>query len=64
MSFYGEYVDYSLYTVGFYLYFRTLRGTTAIYPHLAAMGITITLFVAPLVLVVRRLLEKFGPSED
>jgi ABC-type sugar transport system permease subunit len=34
------------------------------YPHLAAMGLMITLVVSPIAIYMRKLLEKIGPSED
>ena len=34
------------------------------YPNLAAGGLIMTIIVAPLTLLLRRVLEKYGPSED
>lgn len=63
-SFYADAAEFEVYTVGYYMYVETLKATTARYPYLSAMGMTITLIVAPIALVVRWLLEKFGPSVE
>ncbi len=34
------------------------------FPQLSALGVVITLFTLPVTLIVRRLLEKYGPSEN
>ena len=34
------------------------------YPELSALGVVITLATLPVTLIIRRLLEKYGPSED
>lgn len=59
---YGEGADYSLYTVGYYIYNGTLNATYADYPFLAALGVFLTLILAPIVMVVRGLLNKVGPN--
>ena len=61
---YGQYTDPKLYTIGYYLYNETLKAGIADYPHLATFGVFLTLIVVPVVLLVRYLLNKFGPSED
>lgn len=64
-SFYGVTVpDYNLYTMGYYLFRNTAIASTAEYPKLAAIGILITLFLAPITLLVRKLLLKYGPREE
>ncbi|MBQ8426977.1 MAG: sugar ABC transporter permease [Clostridia bacterium] len=35
-----------------------------LYPQLAAMGLLITLTVAPICIIVRKIMERVGPSED
>lgn len=64
MSFYGDNVQYRLYTVGFYLYYNTLRGDVAEWPMLSAIGVVVTLVIAPLTMFVKWLMEKIGPSEE
>ena len=61
---YGQYTDPKLYTIGYYLYNEALKAGIADYPHLATFGVFLTLIVVPVVLLVRYLLNKFGPSED
>ena len=61
---YGQYTDPKLYTIGYYLYNEALKAGIADYPHLATFGVFLTLIVVPVVLLVRYLLSKFGPSED
>lgn len=61
---YGQYTDPKLYTIGYYLYNEALKVGIADYPHLATFGVFLTLIVVPVVLLVRYLLNKFGPSED
>ena len=49
-----------------YLYWRDVANSSSYagYPMLAAGGLLMTLFVAPLTLLVRWLLEKFGPTTE
>ena len=52
-------------TVGFMLFQRVNTAKTmADYPLLATYGMTLTLIAAPMTLLFRRGLEKFGPSLD
>lgn len=51
-------------TIGYYLFKDTEAATQYRYPILAAYGISLTLIAAPLTLLVRWALEKFGPSVD
>ena len=62
-TFYGADAPYDYYTYGYWLYVRTLAGE-ANYPLLAAAGLCFTLVLAPCTLLVRWLLNKFGPSAD
>ena len=39
-------------------------GGTGMYPYAAALGVFLTLIIAPITLVIRWLLNKFGPSEN
>ena len=53
---------------GFYLYREAetaaVAGTKITYSTLSALGLIITMIVAPLTLFVRKLLEKYGPNVD
>lgn len=64
MSFYGDNVQYRLYTVGFYMYYNTYRGDVADWPMLSALGVVVTLIIAPLTFFIKWLLEKIGPSDE
>ena len=62
-SFYGDGAPMELGTLGYYMYKRTLNSK-ANYPQIASMGLIISLCLVPIVLSIRRALEKFGPSEN
>ena len=55
---------------GWFLYYQALQSDIVApknmlsYSELAAMGIIFTLILAPVTLLVRKLLEKYGPSAD
>lgn len=59
-------VPYESYTMGYYLYRRVfLAGTSfAELPQLSAIGLIITIVIAPISVLVNKLLTKVGPSED
>lgn len=64
-SFYSWYPGDKVITVG-YLFFIKSTGADAesLYPAIAAFGVLLTLIAVPTTLLVKYLLEKFGPSED
>jgi len=59
-------------TIGYFLYATAQRsgevlvnaGSWLTYPQLAALGLILTVFVAPITFLTRKLLDKYGPSED
>ena len=52
-------------TFGYWLYVQTSGAAAeAEYPVLAAIGFWLTLIAVPMVLVIKKLVEKFGPKED
>ena len=62
----GSIPDYSISTVGYYL-FREARAdmiTMTEYPYLAALGLFFTAIIVPFPILIRKLLTKFGPSEE
>lgn len=72
-TFYAYEAPAALETMGYYLYKAASRadyinvGATSgylNYPQLAALGLILTLFVAPVTFIVRKLFDKYGPSED
>ena len=54
-----------MYTVGYYMY-REIQSASsyASYPKMAALGIMITLVVAPLIIGMRKLSKKLNPLEE
>ncbi len=64
-SFYGDRAPGNVQTYGYYLYNKTQAATSrAEYPELAAMGLLLTLIAVPLTLVIKWVLEKFGPQAE
>ena len=66
-SFYGwsEGAPINVQSVGFYLYLKAQGAKSkAEYPELAALGLVLTAIAVPMTLLVKWLLEKYGPSED
>ena len=63
-AFYQQFAPPRLHTFGYILYIRTLGSSYADYPELACMGILFTLVAVPVTLIVKYLLNKFGPSVD
>lgn len=69
VDFYGGQASPQTWTIGYYMYFKTVLQADKVaqmadYPYLAAMGLVFTLIIAPITMLVKYLLEKFGPSED
>ena len=62
-SFFGPRAETYTWTVGYYLLRQTKVASVAEYPYLACLGFIFTVVSLPLTFVVRRLLNKFGPSE-
>lgn len=63
-TFYGTRAPENLVTLGYLLYAWTQGGSRAEYPYLSSIGIIFTCVAVPLTMIVRKLLEKFGPSTD
>jgi ABC-type sugar transport system permease subunit len=65
-SFFGNVADYSVYTIGYYLYRNTLDSVATLkdFPYIATVGLILTLILLPIVLIIRKILEKYGPSLD
>jgi uncharacterized FAD-dependent dehydrogenase len=62
---YGENAPDGVQTYGYYLYVKTQGAkSVAEYPILSAMGVLMTVVVVPVTMLVKQLLEKYGPSED
>lgn len=65
-SFYGTSAPSELHTLGYYFFVKVVgqNATIAEYPYAAAGGLIFTLIAAPVTLLARHLLEKFGPSVE
>ena len=61
-SFFGENAKLQNITLGYYLYNETQLASAGEYPYLAAMGLCMTFIAVPVTIIIKRLLEKFGPS--
>ncbi len=51
-------------TIGYFITVQTLDAAELDYPQLSAWGVMITLIVTPVTLLLRHLINRFGPSED
>ena len=69
-NFHGNNVNPKAYTLGYYLFRETQVASALIppdvskYPKISALGLLFTLVAVPLTFLVKRLMEKFGPSVD
>ena len=67
LAFYGNDAPFYTWTFGYY-FFKIIIGSgesaLSMYPYASAAGLIFTLICAPLVYLVRYLLEKFGPSVE
>lgn len=61
-SFYGAQADYSVYTIGYYLYKSVQTATMDQYPYLSAFGLVLTVIIIPICLLTKKALDKFGPA--
>ena len=64
----GKDADSSIWTFGYYMYKETISNSSnpvnEVYPTLSAMGIVFTLIAAPISMLIKWAMEKFGPSEN
>lgn len=66
-SFYSTLASPEVYTYGYYIYMKSNYGISfgyTEYPLISAIGMLLTLVAVPLTLIVKTLLEKYGPKED
>lgn len=61
-NFYGDQAEYRYYTFGYYLYISIRNASIGEYPYLAALGLLLTAVAAPLTLLLRKAMNKFGPK--
>lgn len=63
-AFFGENASGYLRTLGYYFYVKTLGAKEVAYPYLAAWGVFVSIVVVPVTLLARKLIYKYGPSEE
>ncbi len=61
-TFFDSSAPYRLYTFGYYLYVQVRTAPIKDYPYLSAVGLVLTLVALPLTLLVRKMMDKIGPS--
>ncbi len=59
-TFYGKEADLSVYTMGHYLFYHMSTAQMVDYPRYATFGVFLTFIVAPITLLVRWALNRFG----
>ncbi len=65
-SFYGDAAEYTVQTIGYWFYCGVLNaeGMVSQYPYYSAVGLIFTFISVPMVLTIRWLLNKYGPSVE
>lgn len=67
-NFFGISAETEIQTMGYFLFRNIQEGATsnveAMYYLVSALGVMLTLVLAPITIAARKLLTKFGPSED
>ncbi len=65
ITFYSASTDCQVNTIGTYIYITVYKATDySKYPELSAMGIMLSIVAIIVTLSLRKILEKYGPSED
>ena len=66
LSFYQERLPEIYQTLGYYFIVKSKQNAASatLYPYLSAMGIMFSLIIAPITMIVKHLMEKYGPSEE
>ncbi len=63
-SFYGSAAEHRYYTMGYYLFINAQNLQNEYnYPYLAALGLFITVIIAPVTLLAHKLMSRFDPTE-
>ena len=63
---YGNYAPQDISNLGYYMFVKVVGENSALanYPYASAFGVIFTLVAAPITLLVKYLLEKFGPGAE
>ena len=61
-AFFGSLAEFQNYTIGYYLYVRVQQASSmSEYPYLAALGLLITVIIAPLTIIARKIFARVDP---
>ena len=65
-NFYGNYAPEDISNLGYYMFVKVIGESASLsnYPYASALGVMFTLIAAPITLLVKYLLEKFGPGAE
>lgn len=65
-NFYGDFAPEDIGTLGYFMFIKVIgkNSSPSSYPYASAFGVLFTLVAAPITLVVKYLLEKFGPEAE
>ncbi len=65
-SFFGSSASTQTYTFGYYFFIQVFgnKSSPSQYPYASAAGLCFTLVVAPLTIIAKSLLEKYGPNSE
>ena len=65
-NFYGNFAPQDISTLGYYMFIKVVGENSSLsnYPYASAFGVIFTLVAAPITLLVKYLLEKFGPGAE
>ena len=61
-QFFGREAEPKLWTVGYYMYISIQKAGRAEYHFLSAFGLLMTFITAPITLMAKKMLEKYGPG--
>lgn len=65
-NFYGNFAPQDISTLGYYMFVKVVGENSSLsnYPYASAFGVIFTLVAAPITLLVKHLLEKYGPGAE
>ena len=65
-NFYGNFAPQDISTLGYYTFIKVVgeNSSLANYPYASAFGVVFTIVAAPITLLVKHLLEKYGPGAE
>ena len=65
-NFYGDFAPQDISNLGYYMFVKVIgqNSTLSNYPYASAFGVLFTLVAAPITLLVKYVLEKFGPGAE